>query len=46
MNAKEQDTKTRADVEIEATDCPECGTTWEVVFTQRPRSRPEDSREE
>ncbi len=46
MNAKEQDTKMRTDIEIEATDCPECGTNWEVVITQRPRPKAEGAREE
>lgn len=32
-----------ANAEIEVTNCPECGTEWEVVVTERRRSqRPEE----
>lgn len=46
MNINEKDAKTQTEVEIETTDCPECGTNWEVVITQRTQRKAEGDREE
>ncbi len=46
MNAEKQDANERVDVQIEATDCPECGTNWEVVVTERRHEKPATARKE
>lgn len=46
MNEATQQPNGKTEVKVETTECPECGTNWEVVVTQRARSKTVDPHEE